>query len=439
MASTTCLISFSSSASPFIGSKVSTNQSHSPPPSRVSFRPLRVSAACATTAERPTSYIATPTSASSLYEVLGIQMGATCQEIKTAYRRLARILHPDVAANGQREDTAYEFMRVHEAYETLSDPEKRADYDLSLYRRGRQMGSPFVMSAATVTTMATGFSGYTNIPQPVVHGPRIIQGCSASKKQQLLAMARLIRQWPFLRNHCFCHAAFNYLLSECLILSIKAISPRLSLTIVTASNRSAHFRSRGPEKTSDFGQGGNASDSDSESYKSRKQKKREARLAVRCGMELASFSPPQIKRIIKVASLEKDVFDALIDQDRMCGKESGGNIIISKMVIGVGCSLQGFSGLEEKIIGDGNEESGESEYDVEEEAWGHTIYALRSIDLTELHKHVRRMHEVQERKGVAEEIEQELETAITAAKKSLARFLHGLDKQMPSESNHIDL
>lgn len=37
------------------------------------------------------------------------------------------------------------------------------------------------------------------------------------------------------------------------------------------------------------------------------------------------------------------------------------------------CSrLQGFSGLEEKIIGDDNEESGESEYDAEEEAWGHT-------------------------------------------------------------------
>ncbi|KAJ6953461.1 hypothetical protein NC652_005237 [Populus alba x Populus x berolinensis] len=107
----------------------------------------------------------------------------------------------------------------------------------------------------------------------------LVRGCSASKKHQLLAMARLIRQWPFL---------------------------------LTASNRNAHFRSRGPEKTSDFGQGGNASDSDSESYKSRKQKKCEARLAVRWGMELASFSPPQIKRIIKVASLEKDVFDALM-------------------------------------------------------------------------------------------------------------------------------
>ncbi|KAL9395101.1 hypothetical protein Peur_014386 [Populus x canadensis] len=165
MATTSSLASLSSSISPFTGSKTSTNQPHTSP-SRVSFRPFRVCAACATTAERPTSYTATPTSASSLYEVLGIQMGATCTEIKTAYRRLARVLHPDVAANGRREDTAYEFIRVHEAYETLSDPEKRADYDRSLYRRGRQMSSPFVMSAATATTMATGyaaagFSGYT--------------------------------------------------------------------------------------------------------------------------------------------------------------------------------------------------------------------------------------------------------------------------------------
>ncbi|KAJ6681021.1 DNAJ DOMAIN (PROKARYOTIC HEAT SHOCK PROTEIN)-RELATED [Salix koriyanagi] len=157
MAVTSSLASFSSSTSPFTGSNFCTNQPHTSP-SRVSFRPFRVSAACASTAERPTSYTATLTSESSLYEVLGIQMGATCKEIKTAYRGLARILHPDVAGNGQREGTAYEFIRVHEAYETLSDPEKRADYDRSLYRRGRQMGSPFSMSAATATTMAAGYA-----------------------------------------------------------------------------------------------------------------------------------------------------------------------------------------------------------------------------------------------------------------------------------------
>jgi len=112
-------------------------------------------------------------------------------------------------------------------------------------------------------------------------------------------MARLIRQWPFLRNHCFCHAAFNYLLSESLILSIKATSPHLSLTIVQLLIVTRIFYHAVQKKLLIFGQGGNASDSDSESYKSRKQKKREARLAIRWGMELASSSPPQIKRIIK--------------------------------------------------------------------------------------------------------------------------------------------
>ncbi|CAK7346173.1 unnamed protein product [Dovyalis caffra] len=133
VASTIIRTSFSYSSSPFVGPKFSNNEPQSPP-FRVSFRPFSVSASCASTAERPTSHNVTPT---SLYEVLGIQMGATCQEIKAAYRKLARTLHPDVAANGQKEDTAYEFIKVHEAYETLSDPEKRADYDRSLFRPGR--------------------------------------------------------------------------------------------------------------------------------------------------------------------------------------------------------------------------------------------------------------------------------------------------------------
>ncbi|KAJ6953462.1 chaperone protein dnaJ 11 [Populus alba x Populus x berolinensis] len=159
MASTSSLASFSSSYSPFIGSKFSTNQPQSLP-FRASFRPFSVSASRASTAERPPSRNATQI---SLYEVLGIQMGATCQEIKAAYRKLARTLHPDVAANVQKEDTAYEFIKVHEAYETLSDPDKRADYDRSLFRPGRQMSSPFAMSAATMETnvVAAGFPAYT--------------------------------------------------------------------------------------------------------------------------------------------------------------------------------------------------------------------------------------------------------------------------------------
>ncbi|KAK3231844.1 hypothetical protein Dsin_003725, partial [Dipteronia sinensis] len=55
-----------------------------------------------------------------------------------------------------------------------------------------------------------------------------------------------------------------------------------------------------------------ASGSDSDSKKSRNQRKREARLPVRWGMQLAAFSTPQIKRILKVISLEDDVLEALM-------------------------------------------------------------------------------------------------------------------------------
>ncbi|XP_074569028.1 chaperone protein dnaJ 11, chloroplastic-like [Curcuma longa] len=61
--------------------------------------------------------------AATLYEVLRVPAGATGGEIKAAYRRLALTCHPDVAGAGD------EFIRVHAAYATLSDPHKRAEYD----------------------------------------------------------------------------------------------------------------------------------------------------------------------------------------------------------------------------------------------------------------------------------------------------------------------
>ncbi|KAF7848752.1 hypothetical protein BT93_L1588 [Corymbia citriodora subsp. variegata] len=91
-----------------------------------------------------------PPACSSLYEVLGIPVGATCQEIKVAYRRLARSCHPDTAAAIDRKGaSADEFMRIHAAYSTLSDPEKRAVYDSSL----------FVRRSRPLTTVASGGGG----------------------------------------------------------------------------------------------------------------------------------------------------------------------------------------------------------------------------------------------------------------------------------------
>ena len=63
------------------------------------------------------------------YDVLGVSRTATEDEIKGAYRKLAREFHPDV---NQSADAEVRFKEINEAYATLSDSLKRADYDQSL-------------------------------------------------------------------------------------------------------------------------------------------------------------------------------------------------------------------------------------------------------------------------------------------------------------------
>ena len=64
------------------------------------------------------------------YETLGIPKTASTEEIKTAYRGLARKYHPDLNPNDKKSER--KFKDINEAYETLSDPKRRADYDLKL-------------------------------------------------------------------------------------------------------------------------------------------------------------------------------------------------------------------------------------------------------------------------------------------------------------------
>ncbi|MGC8879068.1 MAG: molecular chaperone DnaJ [Anaerolineae bacterium] len=60
------------------------------------------------------------------YEVLGVDRNASTEDIKKAYRRLAREYHPDVC---KQPDAELRFKEINEAYQVLSDPEKRAIYD----------------------------------------------------------------------------------------------------------------------------------------------------------------------------------------------------------------------------------------------------------------------------------------------------------------------
>lgn len=60
------------------------------------------------------------------YKIMGVEKDASQEEIKRAYKKLARKYHPDVSKEANAEE---HFKEVGEAYEALKDPEKRAAYD----------------------------------------------------------------------------------------------------------------------------------------------------------------------------------------------------------------------------------------------------------------------------------------------------------------------
>jgi molecular chaperone DnaJ len=76
------------------------------------------------------------------YEVLGVPRGANGDEIKKAFRRLAMQYHPD---RNSEEDAEARFKEIGEAYEVLSDAEKRAAYDRFGHAglQGMEFGRPF--------------------------------------------------------------------------------------------------------------------------------------------------------------------------------------------------------------------------------------------------------------------------------------------------------
>ncbi|XP_056169419.1 chaperone protein dnaJ 20, chloroplastic-like [Syzygium oleosum] len=101
-------------------------------PTRVRFGPVRCAAGRID--DGVLAGAALSSAEASFYDLLGIPESGSLPEIKQAYKQLARKYHPDVSPPGRVEEYTQRFIRVQEAYETLSDPRRRAVYDRDLAR-----------------------------------------------------------------------------------------------------------------------------------------------------------------------------------------------------------------------------------------------------------------------------------------------------------------
>ena len=98
------------------------------------------------------------------YEILGVDKNATDDELKKAYRKLAKKYHPDANPDNKKEAEA-KFKEVNEAYETLSNPQKRQMYDQFGTADPNGFGSaggPFGGQNGYYSYSSSGFDGFSD-------------------------------------------------------------------------------------------------------------------------------------------------------------------------------------------------------------------------------------------------------------------------------------
>ncbi|KAJ8646511.1 hypothetical protein MRB53_008259 [Persea americana] len=138
---------------------------------------LRVSAAAATSLAAP--------STATMYELLSVKESADPGEIKAAFRKLARKLHPDTCRSSQGEEKkqmTQQFIMAREAYRVLSDPVLREDYDCRL-KNG------CVLSQKSPMTRKNGFGDWESQLEELMRRSSVRESTSSSWGRRMRAAA----------------------------------------------------------------------------------------------------------------------------------------------------------------------------------------------------------------------------------------------------------
>lgn len=114
------------------------------------------------------------------YEVLGVEKTATDEELKRAYRKLAKKYHPDANPDNKKEAEA-KFKEVNEAYETLSDKQKREMYDRFGHNGPQGFGGGGPGGGGYYSYTSSGFDGFDIDLDDIVSS---IFGGGRSRKRQ---------------------------------------------------------------------------------------------------------------------------------------------------------------------------------------------------------------------------------------------------------------